>query len=231
LVYQIYGHLAVITDYPFSIGYSEASRHYYASMFFAEGLYGLKLPLPFLHPSRYLLMSIPFLIDGLPLWFHRMWQALLWIGLTSASCVLLTRRLRLNGWMQFFVASWAFLFFLQGAVYYHLQVCVILILAGVSMKHPGRSFIFIVIASLWAGVSRVNWFPVPAMFQLPYIYGDAIRWQGLALLVDSLCLGSKRTWVCGHFPVSVYQYLRECRRPCLRFELYVRAALESPASQ
>ena len=28
LVYQIYGHLAVITDYPFSIGYSEASRHY-----------------------------------------------------------------------------------------------------------------------------------------------------------------------------------------------------------
>ncbi|MBK7455266.1 MAG: hypothetical protein IPJ46_16550 [Anaerolineales bacterium] len=166
LVYQIYGHLAVITDYPFSIGYSEASRHYYASMFFAERLYGLNLPLPFLHPSRYLLMSIPFLIDGLPLWFHRMWQALLWIGLTSASCVLLTRRLRLNGWMQFFVACWAFLFFLQGAVYYHLQVCVILILAGVSMKHPGRSFIFIVIASLWAGVSRVNWFPVPAMFAI-----------------------------------------------------------------
>lgn len=179
LVYQIYGHLAVITDYPFSIGYSEASRHYYASMFFAEQLYGMKLPLPFLHPSRYLLMSIPFLIDGLPLWFHRMWQALLWIGLTTASCVLLTRRLRLNGWMQFFVASWAFLFFLQGAVYYHLQVCVILILAGVSMKHPGRSFIVLVVASLWAGVSRVNWFPVPAMFAIAiYLMETPFRSKG-----------------------------------------------------
>ena len=179
LVYQIYGHLAVITDYPFSIGYSEASRHYYASMFFAEHLYGMKLPLPFLHPSRYLLMSIPFLIDGLPLWFHRMWQALLWIGLTTASCVLLTRRLRLNGWMQFFVASWAFLFFLQGAVYYHLQVCVILILAGVSMKHPGRSFIVLVVASLWAGVSRVNWFPVPAMFAIAiYLMDTPFRSKG-----------------------------------------------------
>jgi hypothetical protein len=166
LIYQIYGHLTVITDYPFSIGYSEASRHYYASMFFSERLYGIKLPLPFLHPTRYFLMSLPFLIDGLPLWFHRMWQALLWIGLTAASSILLVRRLRLSGWMQFFVASWAFLFFLQGAVYYHLQVCVILIFVGVSTKHAWRSFIFILIASLWAGASRVNWFPVPAMLAI-----------------------------------------------------------------
>ncbi|MCX6056586.1 MAG: hypothetical protein NTW69_00305, partial [Chloroflexi bacterium] len=166
LIYQIYGHLTVITDYPFSIGYSEASRHYYASMFFSERLYGIKLPLPFLHPTRYFLMSLPFLVDGLPLWFHRMWQSLLWIGLTAASSILLSRRLRLSGWMQFFIAGWALLFFLQGAVYYHLQVCVILILAGVSTRHPWRSFIFILIASLWAGVSRVNWFPVPSMLAI-----------------------------------------------------------------
>jgi hypothetical protein len=166
LTYQIYGHLIVITDYPFSIGYSEASRYYYASMFFAERLYEIKMPLPFLHPTRYFLMSLPFLIEGLPLWVHRMWQALLWIGLTAASSILLIRRLRLSGWMQFFVASWAFLFFLQGAVYYHLQVCVILIFAGVSARHPWRSFIVILIASLWAGVSRVNWFPVPAMLAI-----------------------------------------------------------------
>jgi hypothetical protein len=40
---------------------------------------------------------------------------------------------------------------------------VILILAGVSVKHPWRSLTVIVLASLWAGISRVNWFPVPAM--------------------------------------------------------------------
>ena len=161
LVYQIYGRLTIITDYPFSIGYSEAGRHYYASLFYAKSLYGMQLPYPFLHPSRYLLMSLPFLVDGLPLWFHRMWQSLLWLGLTSASAFLLIRRMRLKGWMVFLGSAWAFLYFLQGAVYYHLQVCVILVLAGVSVKHPWRSLLFVFLASIWAGISRVNWFPVP----------------------------------------------------------------------
>jgi hypothetical protein len=163
LIYQTYGHLTIVSAYPFSIGYSEAGRHYYASTFFAKSLYGTQLALPFLHPTRYFLMSFPFLIDGLPLWAHRLWQSLLWIGLTAASSILLIRRLNLQGWTRFFLMAWAFLFFLQGAVYYHLQVCVILILAGVSVKHPWRSLLFLVLASFWAGVSRVNWFPVPAM--------------------------------------------------------------------
>src|SRR6266542_4401081 len=38
LIYQIYGHLTIVTDYPFSIGYSEAGRHYYASLFYAKSL-------------------------------------------------------------------------------------------------------------------------------------------------------------------------------------------------
>ncbi len=166
VIYQIYGHLTIVSDYPFSIGYSEAGRHYYASLFFSQSLYGKQLALPFLHPTRYFLMSLPFLIDGLPLWAHRLWQSLLWIGLTAASSILLIRRMNLNGWMRFILTAWAFLYFLQGAVYYHLQVCVILILAGVSTKHPWRSLLFVILASLWAGVSRVNWFPVPAMLAI-----------------------------------------------------------------
>lgn len=166
LVYQIYGRLTIISDDPFSIGYSEAGRHYYASLFFAKSLYQAQIPYPFLHPSRYLLMSLPFLIDGLPLWFHRLWQSLLWIGLTAASAILLTRRMRLKGLINLLVMAWAFLYFLQGAVYYQLQVSVILVLAGVSVKHPWRSFLFVLLASIWAGISRVNWFPVPAMLAI-----------------------------------------------------------------
>jgi hypothetical protein len=166
LIYQVYGHLTIVTDYPFSLGYSEAGRHYYASLFQAKSLYGMQLPLPFLHPTRYFLLSLPFLFSGLPLWFHRLWQALLWIGLTAASSILLVRRLAVKGWMQFFIVAWAFLYFLQGAVYYHLQICVILILAGVSVRHPWRSLLFVFLASVWAGASRVNWFPVPAMLAI-----------------------------------------------------------------
>ncbi|HRQ24001.1 MAG TPA: hypothetical protein PLF42_11300, partial [Anaerolineales bacterium] len=166
VIYQTYGIFSVTSDYPFSMGYSEAGRHYYASLFFSESLYGMKFPLPFLHPSRYLLQTIPFLVDGLPLWAHRFWQAFLWFALTFAASFLLAKRMRMNAGMTILVTAWAFLFFLQGAVYYHLHVMVILILAGVSLKHPQRTLVFIILASLWAGISRVNWFPVPAMLAI-----------------------------------------------------------------
>ena len=178
-IYQTYGIFAITSANPFSMGYSEAGRHYYASMFFAEKLYGMELPLPFLHPSRYLLLSIPFLADGLPLWFHRFWQAFLWFGLTLGSAWSLARFSRTSGWMKIFIIAWAFLFFFQGAVYYHLHVMVILILAGVSIKHPGRSLIFIILASIWAGISRVNWFPVPAMLAIAiYVLETPIKDKG-----------------------------------------------------
>jgi len=178
-IYQTYGIFAITSANPFSMGYSEAGRHYYASMFFAEKLYGMELPLPFLHPSRYLLLSIPFLADGLPLWFHRFWQAFLWFGLTLGSAWSLARFSRTSGWMKIFITAWAFLFFFQGAVYYHLHVMVILILAGVSMKHLGRSLIFIIFASVWAGISRVNWFPVPAMLAIAiYVLETPINDKG-----------------------------------------------------
>ncbi|MBN8579398.1 MAG: hypothetical protein J0L96_01910 [Anaerolineae bacterium] len=165
-IYQTYGIFAIASANPFSMGYSEAGRHFYASLFFSEKLYGMKLPLPFLHPSRYLLLSLPFLLDELPLWFHRFWQAFLWFGLTLGSAISLAQRTRLSGWMKIFITAWAFLFYFQGAVYYHLHVMVILILAGVAVKNPGRSLVFIILASVWAGISRVNWFPVPAMLAI-----------------------------------------------------------------
>lgn len=165
-IYQTYGIFAIASANPFSMGYSEAGRHYYASMFFSEKLYGMELPLPFLHPSRYLLLSIPFLADGLPLWFHRFWQAFLWFGLTLGASLSLARFSRACGWTFILFTAWAFLFFFQGAVYYHLQVMVILILAGVSVNKPWRSLVFIILASLWAGISRVNWFPVPAILAI-----------------------------------------------------------------
>lgn len=178
-IYQTYGIFAIASADPFSMGYSEAGRHYYASLFFAEKLYGMDLPLPFLHPSRYMLLSIPFLVDGLPLWFHRFWQALLWFGLTLGASLSLASFTRTSGWMRLFVTIWAFLFFFQGAVYYHLHVMVILILAGVSVQKSGRSLVFIILASLWAGISRVNWFPVPAMLAIAiYLLQTPIRDKG-----------------------------------------------------
>ncbi len=202
LIYQIYGNLTAISAYPFSIGYSEASRHYYASMFEAKFLYGLDLAYPFLHPSRYMLLSLPFVVNGLPFWFHRLWQSILWVALTSAASLLLARRMQLKGWGYFFITAWAYLYFLQGAVYYHLQVCVILILAGVSSKKHWQSLIFILLASFWAGMSRVNWFPVPAMLAIAiYILENEINNKGWRYWVAPFIWG-----ICGLVAAALGQW-------------------------
>jgi hypothetical protein len=165
VIYEICAYAFQVSTFPFSLdGWSESSRFYYASLLFAKSLYGSTLPLSVWHPTRYFLQSIPFLISGLSLAVHRAWQTLLFLGTTTATALLLVRRLRItNGWIRWLVAAWAFLFLFQGGVYYNLQVCVILVLAGFSLAHPKRTWAIVILASFWAGMSRINWFPVPAM--------------------------------------------------------------------
>ncbi|HEX8992341.1 MAG TPA: hypothetical protein VF784_11745 [Anaerolineales bacterium] len=167
IVAQVYTSSLAVTDYPFSAGWSEASRFYYGSLPFSRSVYGIRLPLSVWHGTRYFLQSVPFMIKGLPLWFHRLWQVILWLGLTGLTSWSLVRRLKLQQWTTALVlALWFFLYVFQGAVYYHLQVCVIIILWGVSSRHPWRSLISVIAASFWAGMSRLNWYPVPAMLAI-----------------------------------------------------------------
>ena len=153
-----------VSRYPLSLGWSEASRYYYASLPFAERLYGQRIPLSVLHPTRYLLQSIPFIYPGTPLWAHRLWQVLLWLGMTGITALLLAKRLKAGSrLLAGLVAMWFFLFLFQGAVYYHLQICIWIVLLGTSSGRPWRTLLAVLVASVWAGMSRVNWFPVPAM--------------------------------------------------------------------
>lgn len=145
-----------------SLGWSEASRYYYASLFFSKSIYGFVAPLPSLHPSRYLLQSLPFIIPGLPLWVHRAWQVFLWIALPLTGSIFIVRRLHLKSLLiSTLVVIWGFLFLDQGPVYYHLMVCVIIVAAGFSANKPIKSLLIVILASIWAGISRINWFPVP----------------------------------------------------------------------
>jgi hypothetical protein len=163
-LYQVLLFVPSISTYPFSLDWSEASRYYYASLFRSEGIYGFRLSPPELHPTRYLLQSVPFLIRSLPLWFHRLWQVSMWLALPAAVAALWTRRLQLKGrWFRLLFGVWTVLFLFQGPVYYHLLVMVVVILAGLDVGRPWRSSAAVALASVWAGISRVNWFPVPAL--------------------------------------------------------------------
>lgn len=192
LVYRVAAFAPEVSTYPLTLGWSESSRYFYGSLFLARQVYGEAAPLPTLHPTRYLLQAIPFVVSGLPLWFHRLWQVLLWLGLTWAGGAALARRVVsapgtgiLAGWSRFavrlLVTAWFFLFAFQGRVYYHLMVCALLVLWGFdpqasldSQAHLDpqaywkrgrfwRSLAVLLAASVWAGLSRINWFPVPAV--------------------------------------------------------------------
>ncbi len=96
LVYRLALYLPELGTHPFSLGWSEASRFYYASLYFSRQIYGIQVPPTVLHPSRYLMQSVPFLIPNSPIWLHRIWQVLLWVGATTLSTWLLARRLAIG---------------------------------------------------------------------------------------------------------------------------------------
>lgn len=162
-LYQAAGFFRNLTTYRFSLAWSEGSRFYYASLPFSQKLYGQKLPWSFLHPARYLLMALPFLFGQLPIWVHRGWQIFLWISLTGFGCLAIVHRLKIKDKLfAAAVAAWCFIFLLQGPIYYHLMICAILVLYGFNASDFKKSLVFVIAASLWAGICRVNWFPLPA---------------------------------------------------------------------
>jgi len=168
LAYEIATRYNVVTDFPLSLGWSEGSRYYYASLFFSTWIYGESFPLSTLHPTRYLLQSFPFLFPDLGLFAHRFWQFLLWIGLTAGASIVVTERVytRSERAIKWLAAGWLFLFLMRVGVYYHLEVMVIVPLLFVSNRRPWQSLVAVVVASMWAGMSRVNWFPMPAMITI-----------------------------------------------------------------
>lgn len=167
IVLQVAGYLPEISTYPLSLGWSETSRYYNASLFFARSIYGEAVPPPVLHPSRYLMQAVPFIFGTLPLWVHRLWQVLLWIGVTLGFALTLARRVGIRSPLERAVLAGAsYLFLMQGPVYYHLLVSAWLVLAIAAPQRPWRTLAAVVLASAWAGISRVNWMPVPAMLSI-----------------------------------------------------------------
>lgn len=169
-----------ISTHPFTLAWSEASRYYYASLYFAERIYDQEVQLTPLHPSRYLMQAVPFLVQDLPIWFHRLWQVFLWIGMSLLTVYLLGRRLKLASGLNseflgrdwpsldvriklFLFIAWGILFLFQGPVYYHLLIIPALLVWWLPARRSWLTWLLVLLVSVWAGISRINWFPMPGM--------------------------------------------------------------------
>ncbi|MGE5374669.1 MAG: hypothetical protein ACM3XO_06385 [Bacteroidota bacterium] len=156
-------YLPYVTAYPFAMGWSETSRFYFPSLFLSKLVYGREYPWPILHPTLHLLLAPPYLVDA-PLWFHRFWQVAMRFLLIGLVVPPLIGRLSIQGrLLRWLVGLWMFLFLFLGPIYFHLTVPVILMLAGFSLHNQRRTWIVLLLVSIWCGWSRVNWYPVPGM--------------------------------------------------------------------
>ena len=167
-----------ITNYPFALGWSETTRFYLASLFVSKEVYGQRLALPIINPSLHILLVPPYWFDA-PLWFHRFWQIAVryvLLGLTAWALVKLfplpKRGARFIFWL------WVYLYLFQGPLYFQLALAALIVLWGYRTRQPLWLWIAILAASAWSGLSRINWFPVPAsiaamlyLLEVPYERG------------------------------------------------------------
>ena len=163
-IYLMLTFLPGISTYPFTLTWSEGTAYYSASLFFSEKIYGIKTNLPLINPSRHILLAIPFLLNGLPIWVHRLWEVLLWLIISGITIALVVRRLEIrDSLIRWIYIAWVFIYLFQGPVYYFLLISLIPVLWGFDTKRFKKTLLRVLIGSAWAGVSRVNWVPVPAL--------------------------------------------------------------------
>jgi hypothetical protein len=167
--------LQSVVNYPFSLTWSEGNRFYDYSLVFGKSLYDYagELTLNYSAPGRYGLWGIWFIIPGLPIWFHRLWNAVLWVAAPLVLSLLLVRSVQGNRLLKIGLALWMTLFLQQGPIYPSLIVA--LIIMGIFYKkNIWLRGISTAVSSWYAGISRFTWALVPgvwaAIIDLEFFY-------------------------------------------------------------
>ena len=169
-LYQIAASLPALSLSPFSLGWSESTRYYHASLLLSQKIYGQSLAPFYQDLTRYILEAIPLLLPHPSLFLERLWETALKFIMPALTVALTLRRLSISRatralWLTLLLCGTLFL--LQGPVYFYLLFCAIPILAFYDpQRRPALSISALIFASIWAGLSRVNWIPVPPMLAI-----------------------------------------------------------------
>jgi len=118
-LFAVFASLKFVTDYPFSLGWSEGNRLWDYSILFGSGRYegaaGQAIPV-FLDSGRQFIGGLPFLLRGLTIEQERLWLALvsilpyLFLGLAAFRSAFREKRL----WLA--LVLWTFIFLRQGPI-------------------------------------------------------------------------------------------------------------------
>ena len=166
-----------VTDYPFSLSWSEGNRFWDYSILFGSHRYLLdagEVIQPAITAGRQFLWALPFLFPNLSIWFLRLWDALLWIvpGLVLGWTAVGRVGERWLSWRRVIFALWAFVFIAQGPIYAPVVVAAILTAWAVRWKSLPLAALMVMFAAYYAYISRWTW-----------MYGPGL-WAGMLALLD-----------------------------------------------
>jgi hypothetical protein len=189
--------LTFVTDYPFSLGWSEGNRLWDYSILFGSGRYqvpaGQEISV-FLDSGRQFIGGIPFLLPGLTIGQER-----LWLGLVSIVPYLLLGLVSFRfftGQRIFWLSAilWAWLFLRQGPINATLILCAVLVVLA-WRSNLWVSAAFVLLATYAAYLSRYTWIFAPVIWFLTLELFDGFKdfgktplFQRTRLLLAALAL-------------------------------------------
>lgn len=176
-VYVMGERFSSVSNFPFSLTWSEGNRLYDFSVYVNSSryIYPGMLTIPYHDPGRYLLWGIPFLVPNSPIWLHRLWDALLWTVPFGILGLLLVRRAKIDCLRKWLLVLWVFLFLSQGPIYTPLVLSAILIVAVIGIANLWFALVGTAIAGYYAAISRWTWLPAPAA------WGGSLWLAGISL--------------------------------------------------
>jgi hypothetical protein len=223
--------LTGVTDYPFSLTWSEGNRFYDYSLSFASNLYNYpgKLEVPYFSPGRYALWGSLFLIPGLPIWIHRLWNVFLLTVPALAVGGMLARPVQTSRLYLPFLL-WMTLYLLQGPILPPLLVALMLFLPFLLVKNPWVRAASLTATSLAAGLSRWTWAVGPgtwgALVDLFLYYpqrkGNFLQriWPTAALALLGILPGLLAVWGPLHSDTASLTF----QQPLLWYRLWANAS-------
>jgi hypothetical protein len=169
-----------VTNYPFSIGWSEGDRLYEDSLIFGQHLYNYSGTIvnPYGSPGSYVLWGSLFLFPGASIELLRLWDVILGVVFPVLAAWILARKIG-NVYLRLAFVLWLTLFFIvEAPLHPPFMLAAIIVFAFMSSQSFWLRTASIAVASIYVGLSRWTWIPVTA---------------GWAILIDLILYYPHRT--------------------------------------
>jgi len=207
-IFSIASNFRLVTDYPFSLGWSEGNRLWDYSILFGRDRYDYppdrQIPV-LLEFGRQLVGAIPFLFSDLSIRMERMWVSFTLVAPYILLGIVSFRFMTASKGTWLIAALWTFLFLNQGPI--NPSLLLVASLAALAWRTQLRYAVFLILlATFYAALSRFTWVFAPGIWIVMLEFASASfvdRTAALRAWRRSLTLGISGVLAGLIFPVLI----------------------------